>query len=909
MGLPPMSSLVTNLSSLFSRGYYKQLNNYLMLWKGDTEAPFESKAARPKGDDEPMDKDGLGSRLQEEKVKFLELYGEEYGYSNGAVSIDDLRTNEFTRLKGTTYLDHAGATLYSEAQMQAVFMEFSASLYGNPHSQSSSSKKTTDIIERARREVLSFFHAPEGEYKCIFTSGATAALKLVGEAFPWHQHSDFYYTMENHNSVLGIREYALARGATVTAVDVEPSTSEAKGQWPVSFRKRDSQNRFLKDDQNPLLEVDEVGLYNLFAFPSECNFSGVKFDLDLIKFIQDGGHVSPQRGRWLVLLDAAKGSATLPPDLSHFPADFVAVSFYKIFGYPTGLGALLVRSDTAKLLEKKYFGGDVDFFKKRERLEHWLEDGTTSFLGIAALHHGFATINKLGASSIMKHTWALTRYTASRLAALRHWNGASVCALYGNHDNETRCHDAHSNQGPVVTFNLKRSDGSWVGYREVENLAILSGINLRTGCFCNPGACAKYLGLSNSDLKSNFEAGHVCWDDQDLIRGRPTGAVRISYAYMSSFEDCWALLEFIQKFFVEDSPILYMSSSIEEKVECYRDAENTNSFNTQDKQKVTSNPLFLESISVYPIKSCAGFSPMSWPLGDCGLLYDREWVIMGVDGTVLTQKKVPSMCLVRTSIDLSLGQMHVEAAHMDQGLDVSIFNDSSRVTEQVEVCGRRSDGEEVGPPISQWFSKALGLPCTLVRRKLKSRKIHFRPDVLARNPFQRNGVDAEQAKEMGFANEGQFLLVSKASLDDLNRRLSFSDEQHRHDDLKNRSHSIEASQFRPNIVVSGGKPYDEDNWQTMYINNAKFLVLGACNRCQMVNVNQSTGDTHPQSQPLLTLSSYRRVKGKILFGILLVQDGESQPGLELHISTMSRPENDFQRNNLLKVGSEVIISS
>nr|KYP43737.1 Molybdenum cofactor sulfurase [Cajanus cajan] len=91
--------------------------------------------------------------------------------------------------------------------------------------------------------------------------------------------------------------------------------------------------------------------------------------------------------------------------------------------------------------------------------------------------------------------------------------------------------------GSVISFNLKRPDGSWYGYREVEKLASLSGIQLRTGCFCNPGACAKYLGLSHVDLISNTEAGHICWDDHDIINGKPVGAVRVSFGYMSTYED------------------------------------------------------------------------------------------------------------------------------------------------------------------------------------------------------------------------------------------------------------------------------------------------------------------------------------------------------------------------------------
>jgi selenocysteine lyase/cysteine desulfurase len=95
---------------------------------------------------------------------------------------------------------------------------------------------------------------------------------------------------------------------------------------------------------------EDQELYHLFAFPLECNFSGAKFDLDLVTQIQQGRHCGEKHsGQWLVLVDAAKGCGTMPPDLSRFKADFVAISFYKLFGYPTGLGALLVRNGKHKI--------------------------------------------------------------------------------------------------------------------------------------------------------------------------------------------------------------------------------------------------------------------------------------------------------------------------------------------------------------------------------------------------------------------------------------------------------------------------------------------------------------------------------------------------------------------------------
>ncbi|KAE9458443.1 hypothetical protein C3L33_09664, partial [Rhododendron williamsianum] len=141
----------------------------------------------------------MTSNMDSDKEEFLREFGDDYGYPNAPKNIDEIRATEFKRLDhdGLVYLDHAGTTLYSETQMEAIFKD----------SQSDSSLATAEIIREARQQVLDFCNASARDYKCIFTSGATGALKLVGEAFPWSSQSTFMYTMENHNSVLGIREY------------------------------------------------------------------------------------------------------------------------------------------------------------------------------------------------------------------------------------------------------------------------------------------------------------------------------------------------------------------------------------------------------------------------------------------------------------------------------------------------------------------------------------------------------------------------------------------------------------------------------------------------------------------------------------------------------------------------------
>ncbi|XP_010459195.1 PREDICTED: molybdenum cofactor sulfurase isoform X3 [Camelina sativa] len=777
---------------------------------------------------------------------FLKKFGDYYGYPDGPNHINQIRHSQFKRLEdqGFVYLDHAGSTLYSELQMADIFKDLTSNVFGNPHSQSDISSATSDLIADARHQVLEYFNASPEDYSCIFTSGATAALKLVGETFPWTQDSNFLYTMENHNSVLGIREYALAQGASACAVDIEETANQpdhlTNSGPSIKVKHRAVQMRNTSKLQK---EESKGDAYNLFAFPSECNFSGVRFDLDLVNLIKENAETTLEGSpfskskRWMVLIDAAKGCATLPPDLSEYPADFVAVSFYKLFGYPTGLGALLVRNDSAKLLKKTYFSGgtvaasiaDIDFVKRRERVEESFEDGSASFLSIAAIRHGFKLLKSLTPSAIWMHTTSLSIYVKKKLQALRHGNGTGVCILYGSENLKLSSHKS----GPTVTFNLKRPDGSWFGYLEVEKLASLSGIQLRTGCFCNPGACAKYLDLSHSDLLSNVEAGHVCWDENDVINGKPTGAVRVSFGYMSTFEEAKKFVDFIISSFVSPPKKIGNGNVVSGRFSQLPSEE------LESKESFPSH--YLKSITIYPIKSCAGFYVMRWPLCRTGLLHDREWMVQGLTGDILTQKKVPDMSLIRTFIDLEEGLLSVESSRCKDKLHIKIklenLNEETR--------------------INSWFTNAIGRQCKLLRYS-SSTSNHC----LNRNKSP--GFCRDLESNINFANEAQFLLISEESVSDLNRRLEAKDE-----DYKRAHEKLNPYRFRPNLVVSGGEPYAEDKWRTIKIGDNHFTSLGGCNRCQMINISNEAGLVKKSNEPLTTLASYRRVKGKILFGTLL----------------------------------------
>lgn len=157
-------------------------------------------------------------------------------------------------------------------------------------------------------------------------------------------------------------------------------------------------------------------------------------------------------------------------------------------------------------------------------------------------------------------------------------------------------------------------------------MASLYNIHLRTGCFCNTGACQKFLSLSNKQVKDNLSAGHVCGDDVDLIEGEPTGSVRISFGYMSNFADARTFLDFIKECFLERNSDHGTASSACLNFHIHSNLEQDSTVPTTPNQKhpvdcqvykpgllkaVNSlqhpRDLMLEKICIYPIKSCAAF--------------------------------------------------------------------------------------------------------------------------------------------------------------------------------------------------------------------------------------------------------------------------------------------------------------
>ena len=146
---------------------------------------------------------------------------------------DELRRSEFARLDAErhVYLDYTGGGLYPASQLREHLSLLAGQVFGNPHSASPCSMATTELVEDTRRAILDYFNAPRDQYTAVFTPNATGALKLAGEAYPFALGGRCLFTVDNHNSVNGIREFAQSKGVSV---EYRPSPWPTCGSSAVS---------------------------------------------------------------------------------------------------------------------------------------------------------------------------------------------------------------------------------------------------------------------------------------------------------------------------------------------------------------------------------------------------------------------------------------------------------------------------------------------------------------------------------------------------------------------------------------------------------------------------------------------------------------------------------------------------
>ncbi|HEY1823550.1 MAG TPA: aminotransferase class V-fold PLP-dependent enzyme [Trebonia sp.] len=448
--------------------------------------------------------------------------------------LDELRTTEYTYLDeaGHVYLDYTGAGLAARSQLRAHTTRLRSGVYGNPHSENPTSSASTALIEETRTAILRWFNADPENYAVIFTPNATGACRLVGESYPFSRRTRLVLTTDNHNSVHGLREYAARAGSEVTYVPMTgPELRIA--------------------DADVLTAVSQGRSPGLLAYPAQSNFSGVRHPLDWVRQAQAAGYD--------VLVDAAAYVPTSRLDLSAVQPEFVALSWYKMFGLPTGVGCLLARRDALARLRRPWFSGGTIMavsvaggWHQMTSGEAAFEDGTVNFLSIPDVTVGLGWIADAGIDLIGQRTSMLTSWLLDRLGRLRHGSGAPMARVYGPANTVSR--------GATVALNFLDPDGRIVDERAVSRDASAAGISLRTGCFCNPGAGEAAFGLDAGDLAAArrvLATSRVSMDDYLSLVGMPTGgAVRVSLGVASTLDDVEKFLDFAEATYRDRHPDL-----------------------------------------------------------------------------------------------------------------------------------------------------------------------------------------------------------------------------------------------------------------------------------------------------------------------------------------------------------------
>lgn len=244
--------------------------------------------------------------------------------------------------------------------------------------------------------------------------------------------------------------------------------------------------------------------------------------------------------------------------------------------------------------------------------------------------------------------------------------------------------------------------------------------------------------------------------------------------------------------------------------------------------------LLISEIWIYPIKSLGGIRLSSAKVLPKGIEYDRRWMLIDAENNFMTQRVFPSMALFK----LSFVSGRFVIRYADDTIDLPFTYQTEPL--QSQIWDDSIEVYEVSSSHSEWFSERLGMNCRLVSF----------PDTNQRPIDPRYASNNEQ---VSLADGYPLLVVGQASLDDLNQRMN---------------EPLPMNRFRPNIVFTGGEPYEEDGWKNFRIGANRFAGVKPCARCVLTTVDQDTAVKG--IEPLTTLATYRRIENKVYFGQNLI---------------------------------------
>ncbi|EAY18985.1 molybdenum cofactor sulfurase, putative [Trichomonas vaginalis G3] len=422
---------------------------------------------------------------------------ESFKASSYSELVDHYRFSSISRTENNAYLDYAKTNFYPDSQLRSFVNELHEKLYGNTHSESPSARLSSDTVAEMRSYILEYLGITEtAKYIVVFTYSHAQALKLIAETFNFTMNSTFLYSNTSSNNILGLRGFATQNGAKTASFDIK---SEPKFEFENNTR-------------------------NLIAFPLVDEFDGSTLSTHKMQEIIKAAN---KYNNTYTLADASLYLPLNNIDLKELPFSALAISFDRLFGYPS-MGAAIIKDDFVKTLKKPYFGGGTlvfalpneDYEKLRVNPSFKLEDGSLPFLSIAALKNGFNLLKETNIGGKVSNIRDLRSRLKNGLTAIKRKSGSNAVSLYENEKSDS-----------ILTFNVLDDEKRPLYYRDIVESALNANITLSGGCMNTPGTCMKYLNKTSDDLKK-----------EDF------GAIRASLGWASTMQDVDTLINFIKDY-------------------------------------------------------------------------------------------------------------------------------------------------------------------------------------------------------------------------------------------------------------------------------------------------------------------------------------------------------------------------
>ncbi|PWN36812.1 PLP-dependent transferase [Meira miltonrushii] len=853
--------------------------------------------------------------------------------------IERIRESQLPHWRGSLHLDATASAPVPRCVLNAVHAnQLESTPPSNPHSNSPSGRKTRQEIDNVRKLICNEFFGVQRKagiitdgkgqdagWEVVFNSGTTAGLQLIARSFDFGKYGRFAYLDQSHSSLYGLRDI----------VQVERQS----GAYGVDALREEEVLDWVRDSASSTGQ-------SLLALPLQCNATGKRYHRLLSRILKTRDGIEQKTGerKVFILLDAASylspsSRMKLREDDNH-EVDFICFSFIKILGYPSGLGATLIqRASAFALTGKSYYGGGtleastsrMQWRQPMRELHESLEDGTLNIHGILAVPPALSAIRSEGvlgcwekASEYVDH---LTGYLWNSLKSLKHADGSPICEIYSAEPEEWKECNMLS-QGPCILFNVLRAQGTHKDktlseYRidpsEVDRLACLDDIHIRSGRMCNVGAITASLGIKEDDVVALWNQGIGCGNIQHSnnastlrtddpceyarLAALVNGAIRVSISAYNTTADIDKFVAFLEKYFycgeIEDEEDLFVecqgSVDIDDnKSDIAFTDDNSDESHPQSKTSScqtsiydNANDCLLQKMFICPIKSCAAQEITGpWKVTDTGLSYDRDFCIVDLsNGKVLSQKRVTSMARIRPQVCIERGTLEIgfyaeDGKELQKSLTVPLtitdtdpsLSDSTNGERQFDMCGTSLHPRLImDEDVRLAFSDFLGLDCTL-----------------ARSPLSHRSADGIPIK---LSNESPFLMITTESVAQICQWM-------KEDGKAEVDFDKVASAFRANFIISqqesGEEGFYEDAMTKIRIGQHQFTVIGPCRRCEMIALDPLTGNKTPQV--MSAVAKHRRCKesgpykSKLLFGQHLIRHSAT-------ISTVS---------DLIKPGMRVV---